>query len=228
MNTSVYEKLRDRDWLYEQYVTNVRSTTDIAKEVGCHWCAAARALKRLNIPKRRHTSKYPLLNNKDWLYEMYINRQLSTREIGALVGGAKGGVVYSALAPAGITPRSDAEGIKSRYPDGRFGENASNWQGGVSYRGGYFYVYEPERGSVQEHRLVMEKHLGRPLDVDEIVHHKDGDRLNNNIENLELMHRGEHSHHHFGEITELHKRIIEQDKQITELEAQIERLKAGR
>jgi len=175
----------------------------------------------LDIPRRRHTSKYPLLNNKDWLYDMYVNRELSTREIGALVGGAKGGVVYSALAPAGITPRSDTEGIKSRYPDGRFGENASNWQGGVSYRDGYFYIYDPERGSVQEHRLVMEKHLGRLLDADEIVHHKDGDRLNNSIENLELMHRGEHSHRHFENVTALHK-------QITELEAQIERLKAGR
>lgn len=37
-----------------------------------------------------------------------------------------------------------------------------------------------------EHRLVMEQHLGRKLLPKENVHHKDGDRLNNDISNLEL------------------------------------------
>lgn len=42
-------------------------------------------------------------------------------------------------------------------------------------------------GSVLEHRLVMEKHLGRFLQEHEIVHHIDGNRQNNDISNLELM-----------------------------------------
>lgn len=47
-----------------------------------------------------------------------------------------------------------------------------------------------------EHRVVVEKILGRPLKPWEIVHHKDGDKTNNDPENLEVMTRSEHIREH--------------------------------
>lgn len=46
---------------------------------------------------------------------------------------------------------------------------------------------------IDEHRLVMEKHLGRKLSSNEVVHHIDGDKTNNDIDNLQVMTRQEHA-----------------------------------
>jgi len=59
---------------------------------------------------------------------------------------------------------------------------------------GYVLIWCPDHPSrkdstkpyVLEHRLVMEKHLGRYLEPHEHVHHIDGNRANNTLKNLEL------------------------------------------
>ena len=43
----------------------------------------------------------------------------------------------------------------------------------------------------REHRLVWEKAHG-PIPIGMIIHHKDGDKMNNKIENLKMMTKGEH------------------------------------
>ena len=49
---------------------------------------------------------------------------------------------------------------------------------------------------VLEHRIVMENYLNRLLENGEVVHHKDGNKKNNLVENLELMTNEEHSAMH--------------------------------
>jgi hypothetical protein len=63
---------------------------------------------------------------------------------------------------------------------------------------GYVSVYtgRPGRGWVAEQRLVMEKHLGGPIPAGMQVHHRDENKLNNALSNLELLplaaHRAKH------------------------------------
>lgn len=65
---------------------------------------------------------------------------------------------------------------------------------------GYRVLCSNRDEKIQEHRYVMEQKLGRRLTSEEIVHHKDGNKLNNDPDNLEIMTRSEHMTHHWIEI----------------------------
>jgi len=65
--------------------------------------------------------------------------------------------------------------------------------------GGYAQVFVgndfpgvPKSGWMYKHRLVMQKYLGRPLKSWEVIHHKDRNKLNNEVSNLKVLSHVEH------------------------------------
>ena len=75
---------------------------------------------------------------------------------------------------------------------GRFGADHHNWKGGHVNASGYRIISRVGHGHLYEHRVVAQQMIGRPLEKDEVVHHKDGNRLNNSPDNLVVMKRKEH------------------------------------
>lgn len=138
---------------------------------------------------------YKLYNiSKEWLEELYINQGLSTTDIAEQCE-------YSArsisrlLDEFGIKKRSRAEGVKmprSRHKRSTKMKGKMALDKNPMYKGGHMLDGYRRIGKHLEHRLIAESIIGRKLKPNEVVHHKNGNRLDNRPENLEIMERSEH------------------------------------
>jgi len=89
------------------------------------------------------------------------------------------------------------------------GEKNPNWKGGRRVdKTGYILIWKPSHpnsdsdGYIREHRLLVEKKIGRYLKSEEVVHHVNHNRQDNRIKNLIILSNGaEHQriHYHNGD-----------------------------
>ena len=161
------------------------SLSQLSKRRGVCLETVRNMLKRNGVPRRRKGNSVRLLPN----------------EIkAAILADRKAGMTQQALADkynvsqVGISHYLHSIGLSKRIAALRTG---GKWKA----PGGYVFVWmDPEspyvsmtthQGAILEHRLVVAQQLGRPLTSGETVHHKDGNKLNNDLANLELR-QGKH------------------------------------
>lgn len=161
----------------------LRSTVKVAEKHGVSKKLVMTYMKRFGIP----TLKQRTASETDELIRPHLEEGKTSAEIAEAVGLTTV-TVNRAARRIGIAP-------VNRYHKGE-----------IITHNGYRMIKAPDghpgadgKGYIREHRLVMEKKLGRRLDPEEVVHHINHDKLDNRPENLEVMTLAQHtSSHHAG------------------------------
>lgn len=171
-------------------------------------CAHMRKRGIETVPKR------PKIERNE-LEDMYSVREMSLSEIAKMTGFSRS-VVSRLVIKYNIPTRSYQDGFELYYrkhPDARsqikhpltpehkakllegsrhYKETMPKKRVRVNEKGYLIYTCGNKKGR-PVHRVIMEEYLGRKLSRDECVHHINGDKLDNRIENLQILSRGEHT-----------------------------------
>jgi len=165
--------------MLEEDYSDLHSTVKIAQKYGVSKKCVLNYMNRFGIEKKRRTVPTDKVKG-------LAAKGFTAPEIGKILKFSS-----SSISRAG---REHGIAIPDRYHKGY-----------IITHNGYIMVQCPEhphadsKGYVRKHRLVMEERLGRILDPRELIHHINGDKADNRIENLEIMPLSAHTaKHHIG------------------------------
>lgn len=165
------------------YLEDSWSSTKIAKFLGGSPSVVCYHLEKLGVLRKNgekpHNYKHV---DEELLRELYVNQGKSSREVASILGLSQR-TTLDKLQELGISrpPRVRYNGQRIKTTDG------------------YYALFMPDHpnanrcGYVLEHRYIMSEHIGRPLKPEEVVHHRNENRMDNNLDNLELI--GSHGLH---------------------------------
>ena len=150
--------------------------------------------------------------------DLYLDKMMSITEISRYTGIALSTIRFRLL-KLGVL-RSREEAIKIAAKAGKLGSGnrgkhltfTEEWKKNISIGkllhgeknaigisinpNGYVQYTRGENKGRCVHVVLMEGKIGRRIFAYEVVHHKDGDKQNNEIDNLELMSRSKHTSYH--------------------------------
>lgn len=175
------------------------SSQKIADIVGADRKTIDQWLAKAKIPKRGFGGSRGI-KSKEWLIEEYFGKGKSFDDLAKDLDLNKK-TVHQWFVDYKIPRRP-----KYYRPKG---EDSKAWKGGRCQSNGYILIFSPnhplatKQGYVAEHRLVVERILGRYLKPEEVVHHINFKKDDNHFENLYLFatqpeHQGYHIAYKFG------------------------------
>jgi hypothetical protein len=179
---------RERRELIVRLFQEHGSTRKVADILGTTTSLVGRALKIEGLATPRHGRRNPYSRcnlNAELVLKMSAEG-CSLSEIGRTVKTKK----------EEVKKFLERNGIVKTYDSGsaNTGERHYSWKGRLVDKQGYILIHQKGHPNARkhthyvfEHRLVMERVLGRVLLPTEVVHHKDGNKQNNDPENLQVF-----------------------------------------
>lgn len=141
--------------------------------------------------------------DKEWFENQYWNKKKDVHKIAKLCGVHFSTIYKWAKKNQWKLKRGGwgmpvSKETAQKIREAQIGNKNHAWRGGKYEQEGYVFIKDhthPNRNSqnyISEHRVIIEKNIGRYLYPWELVHHKNGIRNDNRVENLEIKYRGNH------------------------------------